>query len=352
MQTLVILFFLAQTVLCRVAYNLESDRSNEELSLEAIKEIQQLIEFTKKVDESQEPVPKLLQGPLRVSERDVHLYVYNRNDQNGKKIALSEIGEIKLLTAFDTNLDTVFVIHGWLNTFNSTFNNVVNAALLEIRDVNVISVDWDNFSRFSYFTAYLAVSSVGNFVGKSIRNISEAYNYPLERFSLIGHSLGAHICGFAGRYVDGLVSSITGLDPAGPLYYKALPNNRLNVNDAQYVEVIHTDAMFLGTNFHIGDIDYWPNGGLSQPGCDPSFGSCSHGRSFYYFGESLVSGSNNFVSTECKSFKAYEAGLCQNNTIAFMGGITYNETLTGDFYLITNKTSPYGLGYVNLPIDT
>ena len=64
-----------------------------------------------------------------------------------------------------------------------------------------------------------------------------------------------------------------GLDPAGP-YFEGTPEEvRLDSTDAAFVDVIHTDAEKLidlgfGTNQISGHIDFWPNNGLNQPGCD------------------------------------------------------------------------------------
>ena len=79
---------------------------------------------------------------------------------------------------------------------------------------------------------------------------------------LIGHSLGAHVCGYAGEKISGLgritgqspkFSQISflekielnrkGLDPAGP-YFEWMPAfARLDSGDAQFVDVIHTNGV-------------------------------------------------------------------------------------------------------------
>lgn len=70
--------------------------------------------------------------------------------------------------------------------------------------------------------------------------------------------------------------SLTGLDPAGP-YFTGTPNVvHLDPSDADFVDAIHTDAEKLlsnkingfGTSDPQGHIDFWPNGGVEQPGCD------------------------------------------------------------------------------------
>jgi pancreatic triacylglycerol lipase len=89
-----------------------------------------------------------------------------------------------------------------------------------------------------------------------------------SRVSLIGHSLGAHISGAAGKRVqNGRINTIVGLDPAGPLFDANNPVNRLDRNDAEYVEIVHTDTASFGIAFPIGDADFYPNGGTGMPGC-------------------------------------------------------------------------------------
>lgn len=90
---------------------------------------------------------------------------------------------------------------------------------------------------------------------------------------MIGHSLGAHIAGFAGKTVQNYTNSssvgrITALDPAGPLYLLAGPNDRLANTDADLVVALHTDGGVLGYLGEIGNIDFYANGGTPhQPGC-------------------------------------------------------------------------------------
>lgn len=60
-----------------------------------------------------------------------------------------------------------------------------------------------------------------------------------------------------------------GLDPAFPLYMSPDASTRLNVNDADFVDVIHTDGHLYGYPWPMGHADFFPNGGGPyQPGCD------------------------------------------------------------------------------------
>lgn len=114
----------------------------------------------------------------------------------------------------------------------------------------------------------------------------------LNKFHLIGFSLGAHVVGRAGHTTYGAVpritgkqpffkspksirqwpifcETITGLDPAFPLFDTVDEVQRLDPTDGRFVDVIHTNAGFIrdgriGFPFPVGHVDFWPNGGLSQ----------------------------------------------------------------------------------------
>ena len=73
---------------------------------------------------------------------------------------------------------------------------------------------------------------------------------------MIGHSIGAHIAGFAGKtFTEGtglLIQKISGLDPAGPCFNNEPSDLRLSKTDADFVDVIHTDIMAQGIIDPIG----------------------------------------------------------------------------------------------------
>ncbi|KAF7496340.1 Pancreatic lipase-related protein 3 [Sarcoptes scabiei] len=95
--------------------------------------------------------------------------------------------------------------------------------------------------------------------------------YPQSKIYCIGHSLGAHLMGMAGKCSGNSVDRITGLDPAGPAFQNANLDKRLGCDSAKLVDVIHTDGQdvpYFGTLVPLGHIDFYPNYGWDQPSND------------------------------------------------------------------------------------
>lgn len=94
-----------------------------------------------------------------------------------------------------------------------------------------------------------------NSIKQKAINESRIFNGKLY---LVGHSLGAHISAHASYVIRNseetedagwLVERITGLDPAQPCFTSVDPSLKLDKTDAEFVDVIHTNAgsiLFLG----------------------------------------------------------------------------------------------------------
>lgn len=82
------------------------------------------------------------------------------------------------------------------------------------------------------------------------------------------------------------------------------------------LQFIYTGSAYNG-KIH-GHASYFPNGGLTQAGCDHNW-KCDHWRSVEYYAESLTS--KKFVAKECDSYNNWKAGKCSNKTTTTMGGL-------------------------------
>ena len=73
-----------------------------------------------------------------------------------------------------------------------------------------------------------------------------------------------------------MLNQHTGLDPAAPGFDFDDAAIRLDPSDAMFVDVIHSDvrdstlSKALGLQRPCGHVDFYPNGGKNQPGCDTS----------------------------------------------------------------------------------
>jgi hypothetical protein len=62
-------------------------------------------------------------------------------------------------------------------------------------------------------------------------------------------------------------SPISGLDPAMPFFVTVNRDQKLDASDAAFVDIIHTNALVQGKIEASGDVDFYVNGGINQPGC-------------------------------------------------------------------------------------
>ncbi|XP_056641565.1 pancreatic triacylglycerol lipase-like [Diorhabda sublineata] len=274
-----------------------------------------------------------------VSESDINFYFKNQKNPDGVGPLYLNDSDSVNSAGFSADKDTVFVVHGWQNDHTSPICSIVPKALTDTVDVNVFVVDWGAISYGMYLPVFEAVPTIGKILGNKIQYLVNNNNLNLSTTAVVGHSLGAHVAGLAGKALGGKINYIIGLDPALPCFSYEEIDNRLAEYDALYVEIIHTCGGLLGFNVSIGDSDYYPNGGSDQPGCPTDdFGSCSHGRSYEYYAESIVSGG--FISKSCESYADFQKNNCANDT-SYMGEYVINKKATGDYFLSTNSVSPY-----------
>ncbi|EFA11061.1 phospholipase A1 [Tribolium castaneum] len=279
---------------------------------------------------------------FKVVQSDVEYDLYTRKSQDYPDVVTNGNVDQLAKSHFDPKKITVFVAHGWNNNRNSAVNTHIRQTIFTHHDVNLFIVDWSGPANKFYLTAKNSVVPVGEYVGDFITKIQNAYGLDGSKFVLIGHSLGAHVVGSAGATAQGKLAHIIGLDPAGPLFSLKHPENRLDISDGEFVQIIHTNGNLLGFASSIGDVDYFPNGGMSQPGCGWDLaGTCAHSKAYLYLAEALSRGPV-FQGVLCSGYKDFQKGRCADNPKAVMGQLSIPTSNLGDYYLDTNSDQPFG----------
>ncbi|XP_039493723.1 phospholipase A1 VesT1.02 isoform X2 [Drosophila santomea] len=273
---------------------------------------------------------------------DVSFYLYTRHNPTTGKEIRADSSSIED-SHFDKNQGTRFVIHGWGGRYTDSMNVKITRAWLSKGDYNVIVVNWDRAQSVDYISSVRAVPGAGAKVGEMIEYLHEHHHMSLESLEVIGHSLGAHVAGFAGKQVGGKrVHTIVGLDPAMPLFAYDKPDKRLSTEDAFYVESIQTNGGEKGFLKPIGKGTFYPNGGRNQPGCGTDIGgTCAHGRSVTYYVEAVTE--DNFGTIKCHDYQAALANECGSTYSGVrMGAVTNAYMVDGDFYVPVNSQAPFG----------
>lgn len=269
---------------------------------------------------------------------DVLFYYTSRTQTQPVQLRIGEAIAALRDTDFTPARPTYVIVHGWHNSNTSLLNTLVSQAVLSHEDYNILVTDWSSAASSLYTIARVAVPTVGLAVSTLIVELA----IDSSLLTLVGHSLGAHSCGIAGSALN--PARLIALDPALPLFELTGVEGRLDVEDAEFVEVIHTCGGTLGWLGQLGDVDFYPGrGGRGQPGCgEDLLCACAHARAYVYYAESLRTGG--FTATECDTYEGYVDGTCGDNARGFMGGIELDLKANGTYFLHVNNREPYSLG--------
>ncbi|XP_051883684.1 pancreatic lipase-related protein 2-like [Pristis pectinata] len=274
------------------------------------------------------PIKRLPWSPEHINIR--FLLWTRRNTETYQKISAEDPSTIES-SNFDLTKKTRFVVHGYIDKGEESWLTDMCKAMFEVEDVNCICVDWVRGSRTLYDQAVNNVRVVGAEIAYLIEVLEKNFNYSRSVTHIIGHSLGSHVAGEAGRRLPG-IGRITGLDPAKPFFKNTPIEVRLDRSDALFVDVIHTNGAPLipyigfGLLEPVGHLDFYPNGGELMPGCDKNiistiidingiwegtrdFAACNHLRSYKYYTESITT-KDGFIGIPCTTYDDFKAGNC------------------------------------------
>ncbi|XP_060233292.1 inactive pancreatic lipase-related protein 1 [Meriones unguiculatus] len=274
------------------------------------------------------PLKLLPWSPEKINTQ--FLLYTNENPNAFQLLQLSDPSTIEA-SNFQAARKSRFVIHGFVDKGDEDWAIAMCKNMFQVEEVNCICVDWKRGAQTTYTQAANNVRVVGAQVAQMIGILATNYSHSPSKVHLIGHSLGAHVAGEAGSRTPGL-GRITGLDPVEANFEGTPAEVRLDPSDADFVDVIHTDAAPLipflgfGTNQMVGHLDFFPNGGQYMPGCKKNalsqivdidgiwsgtrdFVACNHLRSYKYYLESILS-PDGFAAYPCASYRDFESNQC------------------------------------------
>ncbi|XP_032674863.1 uncharacterized protein LOC116845832 isoform X2 [Odontomachus brunneus] len=289
--------------------------------------------------------PCLVNTKQTCPDEEVTFYLYTKHNPDvGQQLLVNATGSNLAETNFVATLPTKIIIHGYNSDMQLSYLVDIRNEYLKRGSYNLIAVDWHRLAVTPcYPVAVHNIPHVGDCLAQMVERLRD---YEATDIHMIGFSLGAHVPAFAANTLRPYqLPRITGLDPAMPLFVTVNKDEKLDASDAEFVDVLHTNAFIQGKIEPSGHIDFYMNGGVNQPGCweqrNP-FG-CDHHRAASYFAESINSRIG-FWSWPCPGFVAYLLGLCPPRFPAVLMGEDVNRRYRGFHLVKTKAQSPYAEG--------
>ncbi|KYN29647.1 Lipase member H-B [Trachymyrmex cornetzi] len=268
----------------------------------------------------------------------INLLYYKCNGEIPATIAYPITVPQMLFNVLDNDKRIIFYVFGYLQYPEDSNVQLMMEALCYGRTDNVVLLDWSKYSKGSYPIAFRNAEKVGSLFAQSIQLLVES-GLDVSRIYIVAHSLGAHIAGFVGKCNVFKIPRITALDPANPVFY--LLGCYLTRNDAEWVDVIHTDKGGYGTPTSMGTADYYVNGGTRpQPGCQiigpplSEIDLCSHQKSVVLYAKSKRH-STKFIAKECSSYFSHIFNSCNKTREIEVGYTAKNIRGSLIFYVDT-----------------
>ncbi|XP_058120411.1 phospholipase A1-like [Anopheles ziemanni] len=324
------------------------------------------------------------------TSKTIAFYIFSSEHPKDGPILLDPI-DPHVPAHISLNRTNKLIVHGYGGSIDFNATKMIRKAYLRKPETNVFIVDWGKLARLPcYPTAAFNTKQAGECTATFLIGLQANHpEFSTRDLHAIGFSLGAHVLSFTSNALEKSIGfkfrRITGLDPALPFFATARAHWKLDQGDADFVDVIHTNAGVYGKIETCGHVDFYMNGGQNQPGCEnhPNQPLCSHKMSAAFFAESINS-KQGFWATRCSSYFSYFFGFCKyrveqqqqsqqsllaeesgsrqeeepSNAVAFgenlnnehdsnriLMGEYCSNTVEGVYFVQTNREPPFAMGF-------
>ncbi|XP_070501821.1 lipase member H-B-like [Chironomus tepperi] len=298
---------------------------------------------------------------------DGNSLIFVRKSMNDNKVITlkSNINNVYDTKYFRTDYRTVVYFHDWQSGPRNDSVSAIIDAYNEHGGFNIVIADWTGAANNTKYHKFVdKIQNVAHTYVELLQKLRRA-GYDMDKLVLVGHGVGAHICGAIGREFSSekhlRLKRITGLDPVDHMFKKRktynlfgfqlafTANQALSKDDARFVDIIHTNAGQIGIKYASGDMDFWVNGGTnSHPGCRKcvkQYGEdsldcniCSHNMAWRYYAQSVWGSTSRFKATLCNpGTTVYNARNCNNAQKAYLGYYADCYSNYGNYYLNLTK---------------
>jgi len=310
---------------------------------------------------------QLVRNTWKEVKDNVFLKHYSPSNRKPVRITFDAVTRKFSCKHCDRNLPFILYSHGFNGVADDRFAELYNTS-------NVILIDWGILASPKHIPVYDAAAhnciDVGRYVGRMLVALCSHLNIRGSQIHLIGHSLGSHVIGNAGRTFQSerpgdMIGRISALDPAGPRWVEgpvlaAIPTlhrHRLRYTDADFVGVIHTNAAYkpcilqcisstkyCGDLHQLGHADFYVGQGKNVAGIQPACVGrkldafiCSHSMAIEYWLDSVADrtkyiGQQCSNIDECKAMRVLPGGYVTN-----MGEAAVKPSKRMVFYVNPNQ---------------
>ncbi|XP_032453794.1 pancreatic lipase-related protein 2-like [Nasonia vitripennis] len=219
------------------------------------------------VNSEEYPKRLVICQPHKLTYQKFHLHIHLSSRKKAFQLIQDDPKVSPTAMNFDLRHRTVVIVHGFMgHPRRLLMQNLANQLLTWLsycsknEDINVLHIDWsDGCSQiFQYYQAAVNAEYAGIRIKEFFRQLKTNW---IENAELL-------------RIEENLlIDRVTGLDPAEICFEDDGIPIRLSKKNARFVDAIHTDAIHtkndgFGIRDPIGHVDFYVNGGSTQPGCD------------------------------------------------------------------------------------